>query len=128
MTAQLKAPDAPRRLRGRPSVANSTLAVRGAALHEIEGEFFGASVELVYQRGDFDEAIGHDGEHDACLEAALRVPGLPALARDLIRRAQIADRREDEKIARAKERRSKAHGHTKAGACRIESICKEASR
>jgi len=90
------------------------------ALVAIEGDAYSASTELVDQRDDLAAAAIHDAEHDAALERALSVDGLPAFARELIRMAMAADEAEDAAITQAGERRDRAHGHTRAIAGRVE--------
>lgn len=89
-------------------------------LMRIEAVAYEASAELVHQRGHFEEAQAHDAEHDALLDAALKVDGLPPYARDLIVRALHADDREDAAHRRADQRREAAHGYTREIAGRVE--------
>lgn len=118
-TAQIVS-DAPAK-RGPKADDERSFVIAGADLTGIEGDAYGASTELVYLRDAIEDGASHDDDHDACLEAALLVPGLPPLARELIQRAQAADRREDAAIyERATERRHRAHAHTRSIAGRVE--------
>lgn len=101
--------------------ATPLVALERGRLVAIEADAYGASAELVHQRSDFEDAATHDDEHDAALDAALRVDGLPPAARELIQRAMAADRREDTAIYdRARRRRGRAHGHARAIAGAVE--------
>jgi hypothetical protein len=84
----------------------------------IEGDAYGASVQLVYQRDDLAEACSD--ENNRALEAALRVEGLPPLARELIQAALAIEIAEDAAARQAEQRRSQIHGHTRSAAGRIE--------
>lgn len=84
----------------------------------IEADGFGASTELVYQRSDLAEAASP--ENNLALEAALKVPGLPPLARELIRHALTIEIAEEAAVARAARHREVAHGHTRRIAGGVE--------
>lgn len=93
-----------------------------AALVDVEGDLFGASIELIHQRDDLREAAGD--ENNKALRRALRAldEGDVSLARDLIRAALFAEDAEDAAIRRAEQRRDAAHGHQKAAAGRVERL------
>ena len=85
-----------------------------------ENDTIEATCELVYQRDDLAEA-GSD-ENNRLLAAALRVAGLPPLARELIQRALHLDHGEDAAVRRAQERRDAAHGFTQSATVRLEEL------
>lgn len=94
----------------------------------VEGSNFETCGELANQRGDFEDVRDHDADHDALLEAVLRVEGLPPLARELIQRAQRADAAEDAAMRRADRRRETAHRHARETGRRLEHLLTGRSR
>lgn len=86
----------------------------------IEGDAFGASTELVYLRSDLDDAESDQNNRD--MEAAIRAldAGDTVLARSLMVRALAVEIEEGAAVERAKERRHRAHSHTRSIAGRVE--------
>lgn len=108
----------PRR-RGRPSADDrETASPTGRWLQAVEGDLFGATVELIYQRTDLDGAASP--ENNRLLERVLRIEGLPSLARELILAALEIERAEDAAVLRARQRRARAHGYQQRIAGRVE--------
>lgn len=87
-------------------------------VHRIEDDGYGAAQQLVYQRDDLIAAASP--ENNRLLEQALRVEGLPPLARELIQRALAVEIAEEQAVARAHGRRETAHFHLKAIGSRCE--------
>jgi hypothetical protein len=91
-------------------------------LRAIEGQAFGASLELVRQRDDLCEFDSVDAARDAHLAAAERAiaVGDASLARLHIAEAQRLDDEADAAVSRAQVHRETAHGFTRAIAGTVE--------
>jgi hypothetical protein len=110
----IRAVPAPKRT-GTPERIGQTLA---RCLAAVESGLFDATCELVYQRDDLVEACSDI--NNRALAAALRVEGLPPLARELIQVALAAEDAEDAAVRRAERRRAGAHGYQRDAIGRIE--------
>ena len=91
-------------------LAERTLLGRFA--RSIEDHGYGAATNLVHLRDDLAEAA--NPENNRLLERALRVAGLPPLARELIQAALLVEIAEEQAVARARLSRDYAHIDVKA--------------
>ena len=119
MTAQQVAPRRARTPAAPPKIGPH----EARRLVAVESDIVESTCELVYQRDDLAQAGGD--ENNRLLEAALRVEGLPPLARDLIRRALHIEHGEDAAVRRAERRRMAAHDFNRSASVRVETMLTE---